>query len=212
MGEVGRRDPTDLDAATLYAEALMDKRPWNYWDKKTGEPYPGTREIVRQLERVLRSDPRHPGACHYYIHAVEAVAPEKAVPCAERLAALMPGAGHVVHMPAHIYIRLGRYTDAIAANQRAVHADEVFIEGQKPHGLYPLAYYPHNHHFLAFAATLAGKSALAIEEAKRTAATTPVEVAKQVPFLEPYLYYPYLTLRVLRHREDRVAVPRTPPA
>src|SRR5438477_11354301 len=147
MGEVVRRYPTDLDAATLYAEALMDKRPWNYWDKKTGEPYPGTREIVRQLERVLRSDPRHPGACHYYIHAVEAVAPEKAVPCAERLAALMPGAGHLVHMPAHIYIRVGRYADAIAANEHAVHADEVFIEGQKPHGLYPLAYYPHNHHF-----------------------------------------------------------------
>src|SRR5439155_136717 len=104
------------------------------------------------------------------------------VPCAERLAALMPGAGHVVHMPAHIYIRVGRYADAIAANEHAVHADEVFIEGQKPHGLYPLAYYPHNHHFLAFAATLAGKSALAIAAAKRTAATTPVEVAKQVPF------------------------------
>ncbi len=140
MGEVVRRYPKDLDAATLYAEALMDKRPWNYWDKKTGEPYPGTREIVTQLERVLRSDPRHPGACHYYIHALEAVAPEKAVPCAERLAALMPGAGHVVHMPAHIYIRVGRYTDAIAANEHAVHADQVFIEGQKPQGLYPLAY------------------------------------------------------------------------
>src|SRR5206468_2500859 len=99
--------------------------------------------------------------------AVEAVAPEKAVPCAERLAALMPGAGHVVHMPAHIYIRVGRYADAIAANEHAVHADEIFIEGQKPHGLYPLAYYPHNHHFLAFAATLAGKSALAIELSAR---------------------------------------------
>src|SRR5437667_94814 len=92
MGEVVRRYPTDLDAATLYAEALMDKRPWNYWDKKTGEPYPGTREIVSQLERVLRSDPRHPGACHYYIHAVEAVAPEKAVPCAELLAMALPPA------------------------------------------------------------------------------------------------------------------------
>src|SRR5439155_15144952 len=96
--------------------------------------------------------------------------PETAVPCDERIAALMPGAGHVVHMPAHIYIRVGRYADAIAANEPAVHADEVFIEGQKPQGLYPLAYYPHNHHFLAFAATLAGRSALAIAAAKRTAA------------------------------------------
>jgi len=210
MGEVVKRYPEDWDAATLYAEALMDKRPWNYWDKKTGEPYPGTREIVAQLERVLRSDPRHPGACHYYIHAVEAVAPEKAVACAERLAALMPGAGHLVHMPAHIYIRVGRYADAITANRHAVHADEVFIEGQKPHGLYPLAYYPHNHHFLAFAATLTGESALAIDAAKRTAATTPVDVAKQVPFLEPYLYYPYLTLVTFGRWDELLTMPLPP--
>src|SRR3989454_3591564 len=210
MGEVVKRYPDDLDAATLYAEALMDKRPWNYWDKKTGEPYPGTTEIVAQLERVLRSDPRHPGACHYYIHAVEAVAPEKAVPCAERLAALMPGAGHLVHMPAHIYIRVGRYADAIAANEHAVHADEAFIEGQKPQGLYPLAYYPHNHHFLAFAATLAGKSALAIAAAKRTAATTPARVAKQVPFLEPYLHYTYLTLVTFGRWDELLVMPLPP--
>src|SRR5438093_266320 len=134
------------------------------------------------------------------------------IPPADRagLAALMPGAGHVVHMPAHIYIRVGRYADAIAANEHAVHADEIFIEGQKPHGLYPLAYYPHNHHFLAFAATLAGKSALAIEAAKRTAATTPVEVAKQVPFLEPYLYYPYLTLVTFGRWDDLLAMPLPP--
>ena len=210
MGEVVRRYPDDLDAATLYAEALMDKRPWNYWNKKTGEPYPGTREIVAQLERVLQSDPRHPGACHYYIHAVEAVAPEKAVPCAERLAALMPGAGHLVHMPAHIYIRVGRYADAIAANEHAVHADEAFIEGQKPQGLYPLAYYPHNHHFLALAATLAGKSALAIAAAKRTAATTPARVAKQVPFLEPYLHYTYLTLVTFGRWDELLVMPLPP--
>ena len=210
MGEVVQRYPNDLDAATLYAEALMDKRPWNYWDKKTGQPYPGTREIVAQLERVLRSEPRHPGACHYYIHAVEALAPEKAVACAERLAALMPGAGHLVHMPAHIYIRVGRYADAIAVNEHAVHADEVFIEGQKPQGLYPLAYYPHNHHFMAFAATLAGKSALAIEAAKRTAATTPVGAAKQVPFLEPYLHYTYLTLVTFGRWDELLTMPLPP--
>ena len=210
MGDVVRQYPDDRDAATLYAEALMDRRPWNYWNKKTGEPYPGTREIVAQLERVLQADPRHPGACHYYIHAVEAVAPEKAVPCAERLAALMPGAGHLVHMPAHIYIRVGRYADAIAANEHAVHADEVFIEGQKPQGLYPLAYYPHNHHFLAFAATLAGKSALAIAAAKRTATTTPVEVAKRVPLLEPYLHYTYLTLVTFGRWDELLAMPLPP--
>ena len=210
MGEVVRRYPDDLDAAVLYAEAVMDLRPWNYWDKKTGAPYPGTPELVGQLERVLRSNPRHPGACHYYIHAVEAVAPEKALPCAERLAALMPGAGHLVHMPAHVYIRVGRYADAITANEHAVHADQVYIEGQKPQGLYPIGYYPHNHHFLAFAATLAGRSSLAIAAAKRTAATTPVEVARQVPLAEPYLQYPYLTLVTFGHWDELLALPLPP--
>jgi tetratricopeptide (TPR) repeat protein len=210
MGDVVQRFPDDLDAAALYAESLMDLRPWNYWDKKTGEPYPGTTEILAQLERVMQANPNHPGACHFYIHAVEAVAPEKAVPCAERLASLMPGAGHLVHMPAHIYIRVGRYGDAITANEHAVHADEVFIEGQKPQGIYPVGYYPHNYHFLAFAATLAGRSATAIEAAKKTAATTPVEVAKQVPFVEPYLHYPYLTLVTFGRWTELLAMPLPP--
>jgi tetratricopeptide (TPR) repeat protein len=113
-------------------------------------------------------------------------------------------------MPAHVYIRVGRYADAIAANEHAVHADEVFIEGQKPRGLYPLAYYPHNHHFMAFTATLAGKSVLAIEAAKRTAATTPADVAKQVPFLEPYLHYIYLTLVTFGRWDELLAMPLPP--
>ena len=210
MADVVKWYPNDLDAAALYAESLMDLRPWNYWDKKTLEPYPGTTEIVAQLERVIQANPNHPGACHFYIHAVEAAAPEKAVPCAERLAALMPGVGHMVHMPAHIYIRVGRYADAIAANEHAVHVDEVFIEGQKPQGLYPLGYYPHNYHFLAFAATLAGRSAVAIEAAKKTGATTPVAVAKQVPPVEPYLHYPYLTLVTFGRWAELLAMPLPP--
>jgi tetratricopeptide (TPR) repeat protein len=210
MATVVRRYPNDLDAAALYAEALMDLRPWNYWDKATGAPHPGTTEILGQLERVLAANPNHPGACHFYIHAVEAVAPEKAVPCAERLAKLMPGAGHLVHMPAHIYIRVGRYGDAITANEHAVHADEVFIEGQKPQGIYPLAYYPHNHHFLAFAATLAGKSEVAVAAAKRTAASTPADVARQVPVTEAYLHYPYLTLVTFGRWDELLAMPLPP--
>src|SRR6266516_3604377 len=99
-----------------YAQSMMDLRPWNYWTPE-GKPYPGTDEIVRQLEYVIARNPNHPGACHYYIHAVEAVNPQLAVPCAERLARLMPGEGHMVHMPAHIYIRVGRWNDAVAANQ-----------------------------------------------------------------------------------------------
>jgi tetratricopeptide (TPR) repeat protein len=210
MGVVVRRYPDDLDAATLYAEALMDLSPWNYWDRKTGAPRPGTTEILAQLERVLAANPDHPGACHLYIHAVEAVAPEKAVSCAERLATAMPGAGHLVHMPAHIYIRVGRYADAIAANRHAVHADEVYIEGQQPQGLYPIGYYPHNYHFLAFAATLAGQSAVALEAANKTATTTPVEVARAVPFVEPYLHYPYLALVTFGRWDEVLALPLPP--
>jgi hypothetical protein len=168
MGHVAKTYPKDLDAATLYAESLMDLRPWNYW-RPDGTPYPGTNEIVQQLESVLTRNPNHPGACHYYIHAVEAVNPKAAVPCAERLARLMPGEGHMVHMPAHIYIRVGRWNDAIKANQHAIHSDEVFIEGQHPMGVYPLAYYPHNIHFLAFASTMAGRSVQAIEAANTLA-------------------------------------------
>jgi tetratricopeptide (TPR) repeat protein len=112
MARLAQQYPDDLDAQTLYAEAMMDLRPWNYW-QPDGKPYPGTTEVVQVLERVLARDANHPGACHYYIHAVEAVEPAKAVACAERLAQLMPGAGHLVHMPAHIYIRVGRYNEAI---------------------------------------------------------------------------------------------------
>src|SRR5215213_2324533 len=150
MRDIARTYPNDLDAASRYAESLMDLRPWNYWTA-AGKPYPGTQEIVRQLERVIARNPNHPAACHFYIHAVEAVSPQLAVPCAERLARLMPGEGHMVHMPAHIYVRVGRWNDAVQANQHAIHSDEEFIEGQHPMGVYPLAYYPHNIHFLAFA-------------------------------------------------------------
>ena len=210
MGSIARRYPKDLDVQTLYAEALMDLRPWNYWDRSDNSPYPGTSMIVSTLEKVLEADSLHPGACHYYIHAVEAVMPKKALECTERLAALMPGAGHIVHMPAHIYIRLGRYADAILANQHAVHQDEVFIEGQKPQGVYPVGYYPHNYHFLALAATMAGQSKLAIESANKTAATTPVEVAQAVPFVEPYIQYPFLTLVTFGRWDDILARPLPP--
>ncbi len=210
MGEVVKQYPNDLDAATLYAEALMDLRPWNYW-KPDGTPYPGTTEILAQLERVLAKNPNHPGACHYYIHAVEARAPEKAVPCAERLAALMPGAGHIVHMPGHIYIRVGRWADAVDANVHAVHVDEAYIEGEHPEGLYPLGYYPHNYHFMAFAATMAGRSTIAIEAARKTSATTPPEAARQVPFLEFYLHYPFLTLTTFGRWDEALALPLPPP-
>jgi tetratricopeptide (TPR) repeat protein len=209
MADVARRYPNDLDVATLYAESLMDLRPWAYWTKD-GKPYPGTDIIVAQLERVMKADPQHPGACHYYIHAVEAVAPEKAVACAERLAALMPGAGHIVHMPAHIYIRVGRYGDAIQSNIHAVHADETYIAGEKPTGLYPVGYYPHNYHFLAMAAALAGRSKEAIDAARSLREHVPVEVARAVPPLEALIPYHTLTLATFGRWDDVLADPLPP--
>ncbi|MEP7325140.1 MAG: hypothetical protein ABI836_04255 [Gemmatimonadota bacterium] len=193
MAALVRQYPNDLDAATLYAEALMDLRPWNYW-RKDGSPYPGTDTVLSQLERVMAADPDHPGACHYYIHAVEAVAPEKAVACAERLAALMPGAGHMVHMPAHIYIRVGRWNDAIMANEHAVHADETYIAAEQPSGIYPIGYYPHNYHFLAFASIMAGRSAEAIAAAHGLVRNVPADVARQVSVMEQMLPYAHFTL------------------
>lgn len=210
MGEVVKAYPSDLDAATLYAESLMDLRPWNYWHKD-GTPYPGTDVIVIQLERVIASDPNHPGACHYYIHAVEAVDPAKAVPCAERLAALMPGAGHLVHMPAHIYIRVGRYNDAVNANIHAVHTDESYIATERPSGIYPMGYYPHNYHFLAFAASLAGRGAQAIEAGKKLGAAVPVEAARAVPAFEALVPYADLVMVNFGHWDEVLQQPLPPP-
>ena len=180
MAEVARKYPNDLDAAALYAESLMDLRPWNYWTPE-GKPYPGTEDdragSWSESSPAIQSTP---AACHYYIHAVEAVNPQLAVPCAERLARLMPGVGHMVHMPAHIYIRVGRYKDAAASNVHAIHTDETFIEGQKPVTVYSLAYYPHNIHFLAFASTMAGQSAQALEAARTLKSKVNLDVARQV--------------------------------
>ncbi|MFZ5625681.1 MAG: tetratricopeptide repeat protein [Gemmatimonadota bacterium] len=194
---------------TLAAEALMDLRPWNYW-KKDGSPCPGTTQLVAVLDTVLARNPNHPGACHYYIHAVEAVAPSKAVPCAERLAALMPGVGHMVHMPAHIYLRVGRYNDAIEANTHAVHTDEHYIAAEHPDGVYPAAYYPHNYHFLAFAATMAGRSEQAVEAARAAAAHTPPEVARLARSLELVVASPYLIMQTFGRWDDILALPDPP--
>ena len=209
MGRVAKANANDLDAATLYAESLMDLRPWNYW-RPDGTPYPGTNEIVRQLRKVISRNKNHPGACHYYIHAVEAVNPKAAVPCAERLARLMPGEGHMVHMPAHIYIRVGRWNDAVEANQHAIHTDEVFIEGQHPMGVYPLAYYPHNIHFLAFASTMAGRSKQAIESSNTLTSKVNVDVARQVGMLQEMLPYHALTLTTFGKWDEVLAVPLPP--
>jgi tetratricopeptide (TPR) repeat protein len=209
MAEVARKYPHDLDAAALYAESLMDLRPWNYWTPE-GKPYPGTETIVKQLQRVIARNPEHPGACHYYIHAVEAVTPQLAVPCAERLARLMPGVGHMLHMPAHIYIRVGRYNDAASSNVHAIHTDETFIDGQKPVTVYSLAYYPHNIHFLAFASTMAGRSAQAIQAARTLKSKVNLDVARQVDMLQEMVPYYALTLVTFGRWDDVLAEPLPP--
>ncbi|MGQ0714441.1 MAG: tetratricopeptide repeat protein [Gemmatimonadaceae bacterium] len=177
--------PDDQEAQVLYADALMNLSPWNYWTAD-GMPRRLTPEIIQRLERVLAVNPDHPGACHLYIHAVEARHPERALACAERLASLMPGAGHIVHMPGHIYIRVGRYADAITLNEHAVHADEAMLEGPgvARRGAYPNGYYPHNYHFLSFAASMTGMSEKAIGAARETANRLSVAAVKAVPWME----------------------------
>lgn len=209
MADVARQFPDDQEIATLYAEALMDLSPWNYWTK-AGEPGPHTMELLTLLEGVVGVNPDHPGACHFYIHAVEATYPEKAVACAERLAQLMPGAGHLVHMPAHIYIRVGRWSDAIEANIHAVHSDETYIADQRPEGIYPIAYYPHNYHFLSFAATMVGRSEQAIAAARSVVENVPLEIARAVPEMEPMIPFLHLTLVTFGRWDDVLAEPVPP--
>lgn len=177
METLTEKYPDDQEILALYAESLMDLRPWQYWTAD-GKPEPGTERMLAALEKVTSANPNHPGACHFYIHAVEAVQPQRAVPCAERLAMQMPGAGHLVHMPGHIYIRVGRYLDAIKANEHATHADESYIRDQRPDiGIYTLGYYPHNYDFLAFAASMIGRERQAIEAAEKMQEIVPRELA-----------------------------------
>ncbi|HEY8469494.1 MAG TPA: tetratricopeptide repeat protein [Longimicrobiales bacterium] len=212
MAEVARNYPDDVDVLTLYAAALMNLSPWNYWEGeyRDRKPRPGTADILSTLERALAIAPDHPGACHYYIHAVEAAFPDKAVPCADRLASLMPGAGHVVHMPGHIYIRVGRYVDAVRTNEHAVHSDEKFIADRGVSTLYTGAYYPHNYHFMAFAATMAGMSEKAIEAARIVSPRVPVEVARDVYWIQNAVVLPHITLLTFGRWQDVLAEPMPP--
>ncbi len=205
MAGVARAHPRDQDIAVLYSESLMDLRPWNYWTHD-GSLQPGMSDALARLEQVVATNPRHPGACHFYIHAVEAAHPERAVPCAERLAALMPGAGHIVHMPGHIYIRVGRYMDAVKTNEHAVHADETYIRDQRPGAsVYVAGYYPHNFDFLAFAAAMAGRADQAIDAADRQASAVPSEMlgAPGMTFLQHHITR-RLQLRVRFGRWDEI--------
>lgn len=212
MKQVVERYPDDLEARTLYAESLMDLSPWQYWNRD-GSPRQHTPELLAQLERIMSAEPNHPGANHFYIHAVEAVQPERAVAAAERLANLMPGAGHLVHMPGHIYIRVGRYLDAVKANEHAVHADETYIRDQSPaFGIYVAGYYPHNYDFLAFAASMIGRSGQAIAATEKMASLAPQEMLREpgMTFLQHHQTR-HLQMRVRFGRWDDILKVPAPP-
>jgi tetratricopeptide (TPR) repeat protein len=192
MERVYARFPWDHEIAVLYAEALMNLAPWDYWEAAGTKPKGRAGDIVTTLERVLAADPDHPGAIHFYIHTVEASArPERAVRHAERLEKAAPGAGHLVHMPSHIYYRVGRYLDSLEANRRAVAADERYFARAGGGGIYRYGYYPHNIHFLLASAQMAGDAKIAIEAAGKLAGALSDDVTRDVPWVQPIMAAPY---------------------
>lgn len=172
MAELYGKYPNDNDAGTLYAASLMNMSPWNYWTKDK-QPRKNTVTFLSTLEEVIKRDPSHEGALHYYIHAIEPVDPDRGEKIADALSGLAPGAGHLVHMPSHIWMQLGRYEDSFAANAKASLADEEYITQCNAQGIYPLGYYPHNVHFLAWAAIMQGNSKSAIESSRKVASKVP---------------------------------------
>ncbi|MBX3617955.1 MAG: hypothetical protein KF839_12600 [Nitrosomonas sp.] len=210
MREAHQRFPDDVDIAMLYVESMMDLRPWGYW-MLDGTPYEGTAEIVALTEDVLRRNPQHPGALHMYIHLIEPTStPERAEKAADTLLNLMPAAGHMTHMASHIYQRVGRYADSMKSNQLAIAADENYITQCHAHGLYPMIYYPHNIHFLWFAATLDGQSKIAIESAKQAAGKIDDEVLKALPLTAIFRVTPYWALARFGHWQEILEQPAPP--
>ena len=210
MLKVHLQFPDDDDISMLYVESVMDLRPWGYWTRD-GLPYERTAEIVALTEKVIAKNPNHPGALHLYIHLMEAFQADKAEAAADRLLTLMPAAGHMVHMPAHIYQRVGRYSDAEKSNVMAIAADEDYISQCRAQGLYPMAYYPHNLHFLWFAATAEGNSKTAIGAARKAASQVSDETLKAVPLLAGFRVVPYYALTRFGKWDDMLREPEPPP-
>jgi tetratricopeptide (TPR) repeat protein len=208
MRQVAQRFAADDTIRTLYAEAAMDTQPWDYWEAGGAVPKGRGAEIVGALEAVLKRNPRHPGAIHLYIHAVEAsTRPERALASADRLGALMPGAGHIVHMPAHIYYRVGQYRRSLDTNKRAVAVDERYFAGSPSDPLYKSAYYPHNIHFVMVSSQMGGDGATAIEAASKLDAAIPVELVKQFAIMEPVKAAPFTTQLTFASPEAVLALP-----
>lgn len=192
MENLVARFPEDLHGRVLYAESLMDLSPWNYWHED-GSPRDGTAAFVDALEHVIKRDPSHPGALHLYIHAMEQYSPARAIAAADRLGPLVPVAGHLVHMPSHIYLRVGRYDDAVDANLSAAEADERYIAACNAQGFYPALYYPHNVHFLWYAAMMGGRQSLAVASARKLFAKVPMDAAREIGAIQGFLAVPAYT-------------------
>ncbi|MEM1156252.1 MAG: hypothetical protein AAGI44_19115, partial [Pseudomonadota bacterium] len=194
MRELAAKYPDDDDVQAMFAEAMMNTMPWDYW-LDADNPKPGTAEVISALETVMQRNPVHPLALHLYIHAVEASSnPGRAEQAADTLADLVPGSGHLVHMPSHIYWRIGRYYDASEANVRAAKVDEEYIAQCKAQGLYPALYYPHNIHFLWASAAMEGRSEVSIEAGRKVAANISLEQIEAFPIIEFFQTVPLLSL------------------
>jgi tetratricopeptide (TPR) repeat protein len=206
MKAVAQRYPDDLDAATLYAESYMNLRPWSLWSAD-GTPAEGTLDILEVLEGVLRRNPNHPGANHYYIHAVEASkTPERALPSAMRLGALMPGAGHLVHMPSHIFIRTGDFETSAKVNETAAEVDRKYIERTGAKGVYPLMYYSHNLHFVSYVRAMQGRVDDSLDYSRRLRKNVAGAI-DDMPMLAPYGAFEWLMLTRFGKWNEMLAQP-----
>jgi len=209
MREVAARFPDDPVVQSLLAEALMDTMPWDYWHDD-GSPKPETEEVIAALERAMAADELHPLALHLWIHTVEKQRPELGVEAAERLGPLVPNAGHLVHMPAHIWIRVGRYHDAVVANQLASAADDDYLAQCHAQGLYPLGYVPHNHHFLWVAAAIGGEKATALESAQHMGHHAEMMGVEGMEFVQHFAMSPLYAQALFGEWDALLATPAPP--
>ena len=208
LGALVQKYPEDDDIAAMYGEAWMNTMPWDYWSNAT-TPRPEIAPVIAKLEKIIARSPKHPLALHLYIHAMEASAtPEKAEAASDALLALVPASGHLVHMPAHIYYRIGRYNDSVKANIEAAKIDEDYIKQCNAQGFYPAMYYPHNIHFLWSSASMQGQSKIAIEAARKLAANVSLEQIDQFPTIEFFKTVPLQSLVHFGHWDEILAEPQ----